>query len=227
MKNFLRKVRDRLWSILKGTVQQKKLYIRLPICVFAVIVMGFCLSWLLMVDWGVDPCTAMNQAIASKLNMSIGDWQAIFNSVLFVVVIIFGNNDIGFGTLANMFLVGYSIDFFSWIWKLYLPANFMDPLGVRIAVFAIALIVFIIAAALYMDMKLGTSPYDAISFIIHQKLFKKIPFRFVRMAYDCIVIGIALAFGSQSIGIVTVVIALFLGTVIELLGKLIGKWIEF
>ncbi len=227
MKNFWKKVGNHLLSILKGFVQQKKLYVRLPICLFAVIMMGFCLSWLIMVDWGTDPCTALNLAIAAKLGLTLGNWQAIINSILFVVVIIFGNNDLGFGTLANMFLVGYSCDFFSWIWSMVLPVDLMSNLAVRIVIFVVALALFIVAAALYMDMKLGTSPYDAISFIIHNKLLKKIPFRFVRMGYDLIVVGAALLFGSKNVGPVTIVIALFLGIVIEFLGKKISKVLDF
>ena len=222
----MKKVIDKLWGILKGFVQQKNLKLRLPIVIVAVIVMGFCLSWLVMVDWGTDPCTAMNLAISAKLGMTLGNWQALLNVILFIIVIIFGNNDIGFGTLANMFLVGYSCDFFSWVWSKVLPEGFIDPLPVKITVFVIALVLFIIAAAFYMDMKLGTAPYDAISFIIHDRLLPKVPFKFIRMAYDFLVCGIALLFDGK-VGIVTIAVALFLGFVIEFLGKQISKLIEF
>ena len=73
--------------------------------------MGFALSWLLLVDLGTDPCTLLNQTISTRLGISIGNWQALFNTVLLIFVIIFGGRNLGFGTLANMFLVGYSIDF--------------------------------------------------------------------------------------------------------------------
>ena len=89
---------------------------RMVIVILATILMGFCLSWLLLIDLGTDPCTMMNQAISSKLGISIGNWQAGFNIVLLVIVIIFGERNLGVGTLANMFLVGYSIDFFTWMY---------------------------------------------------------------------------------------------------------------
>lgn len=53
----------------------------------------------------------MNLAISDKLGMAIGDWQALMNIVLLIFVIIFGGRNLGFGTLANMFLVGYSLQF--------------------------------------------------------------------------------------------------------------------
>ena len=151
--------------------------------------MGFCLSWLVLCDMGTDPCTMMNLAISDKLGMAIGDWQALMNIVLLIFVIIFGGRNLGFGTLANMFLVGYSLQFFSWLWGIVLPAGVVTDgvftsMTVRICVLFPSLICFIFAAALYMDVDLGTAPYDAVPYIIWNALKKKassIPFRFVRM----------------------------------------------
>lgn len=70
--------------------QKKNFWGRLVAVILAVITMGFSLSWLVLVDMGTDPCTSMNLAISAKLGMSIGNWQALFNSVLFVFVIFLG-----------------------------------------------------------------------------------------------------------------------------------------
>ena len=103
--------------------RRKNFVPRLLLVLFAVILMGFCLSWLVLCDMGTDPCTMMNLAISDKLGMAIGDWQALMNIVLLIFVIIFGGRNLGFGTLANMFLVGYSLQFFSWLWGIVLPAG--------------------------------------------------------------------------------------------------------
>ena len=110
-------------EIIQGFYQKKHFWTRLILVIAAVILMGFALSWLLLVDLGTDPCTLLNQTISTRLGISIGNWQALFNTVLLIFVIIFGGRNLGFGTLANMFLVGYSIDFFSWIWAKVLPAD--------------------------------------------------------------------------------------------------------
>lgn len=101
----------------KSLYQKEHFVKRLITVVVAVIVMGFALSWLVLVDMGTDPCTLMNLTISSRLGISLGNWQALFNSILFIIVIWKGREHIGFGTLANMFLVGYSLDFFSWLWR--------------------------------------------------------------------------------------------------------------
>ena len=121
-------------EIIQGFYQKKHFWTRLILVIAAVILMGFALSWLLLVDLGTDPCTLLNQTISTRLGISIGNWQALFNIVLLIFVIVFGGRNLGFGTLANMFLVGYSIDFFSWIWAKILPPDLFTSMGVRIAV---------------------------------------------------------------------------------------------
>ena len=58
-----------------------------------------------------------------------------------------------------------------------------------------ALFIFIIAASAYMGASLGTSPYDAISYILADKI-KKVPFRVVRICYDLVVCVAGWALGS-------------------------------
>ncbi len=212
-------------EFIQGMYRKKNFCGRLVAVILAVITMGFSLSWLVLVDMGTDPCTSMNLAISAKLGMSVGNWQALFNSVLFVFVIFLGRENIGFGTLANMFLVGYSLDFFSWLWaKFGIPAYFEASFLLRALVLLPALIVFIFAASVYMDVELGTSPYDAISFIV-AKYLPKVPFRFVRIVYDILVIIVAWLFGAK-IGIVTILMGFTLGPVITFVGNKISRFIK-
>lgn len=90
-------------EIIQGFYQKKHFWTRLILVIAAVILMGFALSWLLLVDLGTDPCTLLNQTISTRLGISIGNWQALFNTVLLIFVIIFGGRNLGFGTFANMF----------------------------------------------------------------------------------------------------------------------------
>ena len=136
---------------------------------------------LLLVDLGADPCTMMNRAISMKLGMTFGNWQALLNVILLVIVVIFGGKNLGFGTLANMILIGYYADFFMWIWNQVFPENLFQSMQVRIGVLIPAIIVFILSAALYMDVDMGTAPYDAIPIIISDHL-PKVPFKVVRSA---------------------------------------------
>ena len=120
-----------------------------------------------------------------------------------------------------MFLVGYSIDFFSWIWAKVLPADLFTSMGVRIAVLIPALVLFILAASFYMDVDMGTAPYDAVSFIISTHL-PNVSFRVIRIVYDFVVTAIAVLLGGK-LGIVTVLMVITLGPVIEWLGNIMKQ----
>ena len=216
-------MKETLKEIYAGFFEKKHFWPRLFVTVAAVIMMGFCLSWLLLVDMGTDPCTVMNNSIAKTIGWSLGNWQATLNIILLIIVVIFGGRNLGFGTLANMFLVGYSIDFFSWVWSMVLPAGLFDSMPVRIVVLVPALVVFVFAVAVYVDMNMGTSPYDAMPLIIAKRL-PKVPFKVVRMVFDAVVTAIGILFGG-TLGIVTVLMILTLGPVIEGVSKLISrKW---
>ena len=102
-------------KFIQGMYQKKNFGVRLTAVILSVIVMGFALSLLVLVDLGTDPCTSMNLAISEKIGMGIGNWQALLNTIIFVFVILLGRENIGFGTLANMFLVGYTHFFISFI----------------------------------------------------------------------------------------------------------------
>ena len=199
------------------SIDKKKLIRQIIGVLIGVIFMGFGISWLVPCGFGMDGYTALNLAVSGKIGWTFGTWQAALNCVMFVVVIIFDKKLIGFGTLANMILVGYSCDFFTWIWNMVLPTDFFAPLWVRIAVAIPALLVFVVAAALYMDMRLGTSPYDALPFILHKRL-SKFSFRMVRISYDLVFILIGYLFGAP-FAIVTIMMAFLLGPAIEWVGE--------
>lgn len=205
-----------LRAIIQGFYKKANFVSRLVTVVAAVILMGFAMSLLMKVNLGTDPCTLMNNSIAMTLGMTLGNWQALLNIILLIFVVLFGGRNLGFGTIANMFLVGYSIDFFNWVWNHILPSDAFDSWTVRIVILVPALLLFILAAAVYMEVDMGTAPYDAVPYIISTK-FKKIPFRIIRMAYDFLVILVGLVFGGK-IQIVTVLMALLLGPVISWVG---------
>jgi uncharacterized membrane protein YczE len=211
-------------EILEGFFNKDHFFKRLVTVVIAVIMMGFFLSWLLLVDLGTDPCTFMNNSISAKIGMTLGSWQALLNVILLIFVVIFGGRNLGFGTIANMFLVGYSIDFFSWVWGNILPDGLFEAWIVRIAVLIPSLILFVLSAAIYMNMDMGTAPYDAIPYIISSHL-PKVPFRIVRIIFDLTVTVVGIIFGGK-LGIVTVLMVFSIGPVVEWVAQLLKTKIQ-
>lgn len=204
-------------EIIRNLFYKEHIGRKITAVLIAVITMGFALSWLVRVNMGTDPCTSMNLGISNLLGLSLGNWQVLFNFILLIFVIRFDYSKIGIGTLANMILVGYSLDFFSWVWNQVLPQDAFASLWIRIAVLIPALTIFILAAAVYMAVDLGTAPYDAISFIIANRQ-RKLTFRMVRICWDVAAATIGFLLGS-TLGVVTVLIAFALGPVITLVQK--------
>lgn len=196
----------------------KKRLVRQIIGVLAgVCLMGFGISWMVPCGFGTDGYTALNLAVSDKLNITFGTWQAIFNCILFVPILIWGRKMIGLGMFANMLFLGYVCDFFGWIWGVILPENLFEPMWVRIVIVIPALLCFVFGAAIYMDMDLGASPYDALPFILHEKM-SKVPFKILRIVYDLLFVFIGYLFGAP-FSPVTLAMAFLLGPIIEFVGK--------
>jgi uncharacterized membrane protein YczE len=219
-------MKERLLNLKKGFLDRDHLALRIPLVFVALALMAFSLSWLELVQYGTDPFTTFNFGLAAKLDLSIGDTEAIFNTILFIIVIIAGAEDFGWGTLGNMILIGYMLQFFSGLWDKLLPENyFADHFAMSIVVMLAALILFVFAAATYMDGGLGVSPYDALPFIIQRKL-KRFPVRVVRIVYDLAVFGISILLG-RPVFIATFLMCFLLGPIIEWVGKLLKKIFPF
>lgn len=193
----------------------------------AVILMGFSLSFLVRTSFGEDPYSFMNLSISARLGWTLGNWQALLNILLLLLVLLIGRHHIGIGTIANMFLVGYSYDLFTWIENRMMPSHLAE-FWLRIAIAVPALALFILSASLYMTSDLGASPYDALAFILHKqscRLLKKrkVSFRIVRICYDSFAVLVGYLLG-QSPGLLTLVIALFLGPVIQWMSRLLKRY---
>lgn len=204
-------------KIIEHIFHKKNFKKRLIAVITSVIMMGFSLSLLFYVDMGTDPCTVMNLGISNRLGMSLGNWQLLLNTLLFVFVVRYAPSQIGLGTLANMLLVGYSMDFFRFIWTKTLPMEMFDTLYIRIVILIPALFLFILAVSIYISVDLGTSPYDAIPAIISSKQ-NILPYRVVRIIWDTTAALIGFMLGS-TVGIVTIIMALALGPAITAVQK--------
>ena len=198
---------------------------KIIICFIAVFGMGFTLSFLILCDMGTGPCTFMIRAVAAKVGLSFGTYQLIVNIVMLCLVFIFKKKLIGFGTIFNMVLIGYYADFFCWVWRKIIPASaFTEPVS-RWTIFIVALILFLISVAVYINQDMGVSPYDGLPIIITEKLKadkSMIGKIILRILWDgsALMIGV-IAGNTPAIGHILMV--LFLGPAISFVGKLINR----
>ena len=194
---------------------------KIVISFISVFGMGFSLSFLILCNLGTDTCTFMNRNVAARIGTTFGNWQLIFNIFFLIIVIIFRRDLIGAGTFFNMVLIAYYADFFDWIWGKTIPDKVFEAPISRGIIFVLALVGFIVTAAIYMNAEAGIAPYDAIP-VMFNDIFKKLPFFICRNIIDftCILVGFLLG-GKPLIG--HFLMALFLGPAITVVGKLFKR----
>ena len=204
----------------------KRLAFMLP----AVILMGVFVSILVEIGWGTDPASFLNLNVASVLGLGLGNTQVIVYGIMFIFTFAFGAEMIGFGTLANMLLIGYVVDLCRWIWNntgfnlVLSEGNF----ALRIFIFALTLICFSIVAAIYMNAQMGVAPYDAMPNIISGWI-TKVPFAVIRIIFDLSAVGVGIIAGKfnpegiQGSIVGSILMSLMLGPIISLVGKPLKK----
>ncbi len=207
----------------------KRLAFMLP----AVILMGVFVSILVEIGWGTDPASFMNLNIASALGWGLGNTEVLVYRLMLVFTIIFGAQMIGFGTLANMILIGYVVDLCRWIWRNIGFAAFIyeSSTPIRIIIFAVTLLLFVIVASIYINAQMGVAPYDAMPQIISGWI-PRIPFFIIRILFDLTAVLIGVIAGKlnpegiQGSAIGSIIMSLLLGPVISLISTPLKKVLD-
>ena len=196
----------------KCFVRPPKFKNRMIMMLCGIMAQGLGLSLLRAVNLGTDPCSCLTQGVTNFVPLSFGTCQLLCHLVTFVFVLRYDLSMIGFGTIGNMCFLGYISDFFQWFWSLLLPAGFFEVVLNRYILLLPSLAVFLLGAAAYMCAGLGSSPYDALPFIISGHV-RRFPFKIVRMLWDISFMAAGFVLGGD-VGIVTILVAFFLGPII-------------
>lgn len=186
-----------LFHKLFAKITTKTFILKLFILILSLFAMAASLAFLRKCNWGLDPGSFMTQSLALFTGIRFGIFSLIIYGAMLLIVIIFSPKLIGLGTLLNVLIIGNGSDFFLWIAENHLDgAIFFDQkfIGVKIAIFAASILLFVVGTACYIKCNLGLSPYDALPAIAHKKLFKKLPFAAVRVPYDALVISVGIIF---------------------------------
>ena len=202
---------------------------RLAFMIPAVILMGVFVSILIEIGWGTDPASFMNLNIAKAIGWNLGNTEVLVYGIMLVFTLIFGSDMIGFGTLANMILIGYVVDLCRILWNKTGFSNFITQASfpVTLILFILTLFLFVIVASIYINSQIGVAPYDAIPNIISRWL-PEVPFFIIRILFDFAAVGAGVLAGKLSGGIEgsvigSIAMSILLGPVISLVGKPLKK----
>lgn len=186
---------------------------RLLMALLGVLVCAFGVSLCRMADFGVDPFQTLCSGLYRVLPLQEGLIYIGINTLLLLAVLLMNRHYIGLGTLLNLFLFGYVVDFC----QQGLIAVFGQPdiLG-RLVYMGLGIGVICVSCAMYITADLGVSTYDAISLHLADK--KVGSYRLLRIGTDvlCVVAGFLM---GATVGVCTLITAFLLGPAIAFLRK--------
>lgn len=196
------------------------------------VIIGLGVAGLKLSLMGNDPYTAMVLALSDVTGMRIGHFQLLLNLLIFIVQLIWGRKYIGLGTLVNMCLLGYLLEF--WTWVLNGTIGGAEGYGIiySLIYMALSLICIALGLSMYQTAGLGVSPYDYLALGMTERF--KPPYFVNRVITDatCVAVIVVvvilklLPLSGSHLGIGTVICAFCFGPVIHFFDRFSVKWIK-
>lgn len=196
------------------------------------LILGIGITILRFSQMGNDPFCASTMAISGGLGMGLGTYQLILNAVLFVFQLIWGRKYIGPGTIINLFLLGYIVQFGTWAMEAVFGTNVVLTLPLKLVIMVASLVILTFGLAMYQVAELGVAPYDFLALGLAERF--PLPYFALRVGTDAVcVLVILVAVGTgfiswegSHLGIGTVITAFFLGPLVAWFSKLHEKWVS-
>ena len=158
---------------------------------------------------GLSPWDVLHQGIAEHTPLSFGAANVVVGLLVLVVAWALGAT-IGVATVANSLLVGAFVQGLTAIDAVNSLAD--DPLGVRIALLAVAMPIYGVASALYLGAWMGAGPRDSLMVVVGARTHVRLGV--VRAGIELLALAAGFALGG-TVGIGTVVFALTIGPALE------------
>ena len=190
---------------------------RLIMCITGVFLSGVAAGIFGFTAFGMDPFQVFAHGLWGLTPLSYGTFYVILNGILLAFMFFFNRRMIGLGTIINLFLLGYVVEYTDLILGRVFPS---PSVLLRVVLMIFALVLSSLAASLYFVAEMGVSAYDWIALTISQK--KRWAFRVVRIATDfiCVLTGGLL---GATVGIGTVLTAYCMGPIIQFFNKNVSR----
>ncbi len=186
---------------------------RIIMTVFGVLIAGFSVGMFNFSVFGMDPFQVFAHGASRHIPLGYGNFYSILNLLMLIVIFFVDRRKIGLGTFINIFLLGYVIQFSSWLFDVWIP----NPnLLIKVVFLLIGIVIISFGSSLYFTGDLGVSTYDAVALILSEK--KVARFQYCRIGTDfiCTLIGFLL---GATVGIGTVITAFFMGPIIAFFNR--------
>lgn len=161
---------------------------------------------------GMQPWDVLHQGLSNKFGITIGMATIIVAALTMIADFIFGDN-IGWGTVANMVLVGLFMDMI--IYSGFIPEANEVASGITLLILGLLILSF--GMVFYMDSGLGNGPRDGLMVCLQKKTGKSA--NTVKITMDIIALAIGILLGGK-VGVGTIISAFGLGIAIKIVFKI-------
>lgn len=189
---------------------------RIIMTVVGVLITGFSVGMFNFSSFGMDPFQVFAHGIWNQLSLGFGTFYTIINLIMLIFIFIIDRHKLGLGTVINIFLLGYVVEFSSWLFAAWIPNPTIE---LKALFLMIGIIIMCFGASLYFTADMGVSTYDAVALILSEK--KVARFQYCRIGTDliCTVCGFFL---GATVGVGTVITAFFMGPIIAVFRRKIA-----
>jgi uncharacterized membrane protein YczE len=161
---------------------------------------------------GLSPWDVFHQGLGNQIGMTMGQASIIVGLVI-VFINFFFKEKVGVGTILNMILIGWFLD--------YIMINNLLPepqtLIFKWLMLVVGMFIIGFASYLYLGSGLGAGPRDGVMVALHKKTGKSV--RFVRNSIE-ITVFITGYFLGGTVGFGTVILSVAQGYVIQFIFKI-------
>lgn len=187
---------------------KKDMVKRCIMTVAGVMLSGFSVGMFNASAFGMDPFQVFAHGVWTHIPITFGTFYMVLNLIMLIGTFLADRTKIGLGTFINIFLLGYMVDFSTWVWD---RPQYTSTIVSRAVLLICGILLLCLASSLYFVGDLGVSTYDSIALIISEK--KKWRFFIVRVICDLICSLTGFALGAV-LGVGTLVSAFGMGPMI-------------
>lgn len=188
---------------------------------FAFLCNGMAISLFILAGFGLDSISVFSAGLANVFHTTVGMASLGFYFAVILVTFFVDRRYISGATFVSLIIVGPSIDLFTKIFCFVITPE--SAMVIRIVFFLIAYLCLAFAVALYLSAHFGISAADIIPIFVSDRTHRQ--FRWCKVAFDIIVIGIGILLGG-SFGIGTIIAGFVTGPTIQFFRRNLEKRIE-
>jgi uncharacterized protein len=168
----------------------------------------------LQCNLGAASWTVLHDGISRQTPLSIGVATQLVGLLMGLISWLAGVR-LGFGTLANMILVGLFLDLI--LWSGAIPEAEAYP--VRVLMLLVGIVLLGLASAMYIKAGFGAGPRDSFMLALHRRTRLRVGKVRWLMEVSAVVVGIAL---GGAFGIGTIIFAMLVGFSVDFFFNLLG-----